>query len=479
MLLPWVLSFNKSISLIEDLNTKVIIQSPHIRGNIPPKSLTINQPSPGLLAAIQALATDGATQEELSDLVLQIDGVSQLPKFYYYLQKLIQLDALSYSLVFEGLPLAKLVPLSVDGKLQFKEAAVNKKYVLSRFAYCRKENQQLVLESPLSHAQIILFDWKGAALISELAKPQLAHEICTKIPGISEEVIQLFLSLLLSTEMLFEVKEDGKIPEEESEPLRQWEFHNLLFHSRTRTGRHSNPIGRTYPFLDQIQPLPAVKPKVSKDTIDLYKPDIDNLQNSDYPLTLILEERTSIRSYNDDVPITDKQLGEFLYRSARIKEIIKTGKEEMSRRPYVNGGAAYEFELYIIANTCQNIPSGFYHYCPQDHQLCKISGKNQYVAELLEDAWLANRDRSFRQVLIIISARFQRIAWTYESIAHTTLLKNVGALFQTMYLVATAMNLAPCALGNGNSDLFAAAAGTDYYAETSVGEFILGSKLLV
>jgi hypothetical protein len=46
-----------------------------------------------------------------------------------------------------------------------------------------------------------------------------------------------------------------------------------------------------------------------------------------------------------------------------------------------------------------------------------------------------------------------------------------------MYLVATAMNLAPCAIGAGNSDLFAAAVGTDYYAETSVGEFILGSRL--
>lgn len=479
MLLPLVLSLKKSINIIEDFNNKVIIKSPHIRGNIPPKSLTINQPSPGLLAAIQTLATNGATQEELSDLVLQIDGVSGLPKFYYYLQKLIQLGALSYSIVVEGLPLAKLVPLSLDGKLQFKEAAVNKKYVLSRFAYCRKDNQQLILESPLSQAQIILFDWKGAALISELAKPQLADEICSKIPGISEEVTQLFFSLLLSTEMLFEVKEDGKIHEEESEPLRQWEFHNLLFHARTRTGRHSNPIGRTYPFLEQINPLPAVKPKVSKDAIDLYKPDIYNLENSDYPLTLILEKRESIRSYNANEPITDKQLGEFLYRSARIKEIIKTGKEEMSCRPYANGGAAYEFELYIIANTCQNIPSGFYHYCPQDHQLWKISGKNQYVAALLEDAWLANRERNYPQVLIIISARFQRIAWTYESIAHTTLLKNVGALFQTMYLVATAMNLAPCALGNGNSDLFAAAAGTDYYAETSVGEFILGSKLLV
>jgi len=43
-------------------------------------------------------------------------------------------------------------------------------------------------------------------------------------------------------------------------------------------------------------------------------------------------------------------------------------------------------------------------------------------------------------------------------------------------LAATAMGLAPCALGAGNSDLFAWASGIDYYAEGSVGEFLLGSK---
>jgi hypothetical protein len=48
-------------------------------------------------------------------------------------------------------------------------------------------------------------------------------------------------------------------------------------------------------------------------------------------------------------------------------------------------------------------------------------------------------------------------------------------VFQTMYPSATAMSLAPCALGCGNSDLFARAGGTDYYLETSVGEFLLGS----
>jgi hypothetical protein len=46
---------------------------------------------------------------------------------------------------------------------------------------------------------------------------------------------------------------------------------------------------------------------------------------------------------------------------------------------------------------------------------------------------------------------------------------------QTMYLVATAMDLAPCAIGGGDSDLFAQAAGLNYLSEGSVGEFALGS----
>ncbi|NJM62269.1 MAG: SagB/ThcOx family dehydrogenase, partial [Oscillatoriales cyanobacterium RU_3_3] len=79
------------------------------------------------------------------------------------------------------------------------------------------------------------------------------------------------------------------------------------------------------------------------------------------------------------------------------------------------------------------------------------------------------------QILIILAARFPRVSWAYESIAYALILKAVGALYQTMYLVATAMDLAPSAIGCGNADLFAKVAGTDYYAESSVGEFILGS----
>ena len=87
----------------------------------------------------------------------------------------------------------------------------------------------------------------------------------------------------------------------------------------------------------------------------------------------------------------------------------------------------------------------------------------------MKDAVRATDQEVRPQVLIIIAARFQRLSWKYESMAYNIILKNVGVLYQTMYL-------APCALGGGDSDLFARAAGLDYYAETSVGEFLLGSK---
>ncbi|MBE9128875.1 MULTISPECIES: SagB family peptide dehydrogenase [unclassified Coleofasciculus] len=472
---PFILSFKNNISVIEESSDRIIIQSPRIKGNIPQYTLTIEPISPGLLAAIKTLAAEGATEENLSDLVLQSDGVSELPQFYYYLEQFIKWGMLCHTVLCEGLPLATRIPIYPLQKFQLQEAAIERSYAISRFAYCHKIDEQLVLESPLSQVAIILKGWKGAALVAELAKPQTCKELCTKIPGISQETVRQFFSLLLSSEMLGEVSEEGKLKEEEREALVSWEFHDLLFHARSRRGRHSNPAGKTFRFVDKIPQPPMVKPKVSDNIIELYQPDIEKLKQDDYPFTRVLEERQSVRRYSDK-PMTDKQLGEFIYRCARNKRIVAKDYGECTHRPYANSGGRYELELYAIVNTCENLDSGIYRYCPEAHQLTHLSSRNSQVEVLLEDAYLANGKSCMPQVLLIFAARFPRIAWVYESIAYSLILKDVGSLQQTMYLVATAMNLAPCAIGAGNSDLFAAAVGTDYYAETSVGEFILGSQ---
>jgi oxazoline/thiazoline dehydrogenase len=120
---------------------------------------------------------------------------------------------------------------------------------------------------------------------------------------------------------------------------------------------------------------------------------------------------------------------------------------------------------------------GLFRYEPLQHRLERLCGQTADVDRLLRDAAAATGiGRERLQVLLIVAARFPRVAWKYASMAYALILKHVGVLYQTMYLAATAMDLAPCSVGCGNSDVFARAAGTDYCAESSVGELLLGSK---
>jgi SagB-type dehydrogenase family enzyme len=186
----------------------------------------------------------------------------------------------------------------------------------------------------------------------------------------------------------------------------------------------------------------------------------------------VLEARRSKREYGER-PLTLDQLGEFLYRAARVqKAALDAG---VSFRPHPAGGALHELEIYPVVSRGEGLPAGLYHYDAYAHGLERIAEPNRSVEALLQMAAVTGTIEAPLQVLLVITARFQRIQWKYRSMCYALILKNVGALYQTMYLVATAMGLAPTALGGGHSDLFASAAGLDYLAETSVGEFVLGS----
>ena len=78
------------------------------------------------------------------------------------------------------------------------------------------------------------------------------------------------------------------------------------------------------------------------------------------------------------------------------------------------------------------------------------------------------------QVLLLITARFGRTAWKYEGLAYRLVQQDLGGLEQTLYLAATALELAPCALGAVAPGLFASATGIDPHAEPLVGAFTLG-----
>ena len=78
------------------------------------------------------------------------------------------------------------------------------------------------------------------------------------------------------------------------------------------------------------------------------------------------------------------------------------------------------------------------------------------------------------QILITIAARFGRVSWKYSSVAYSLILKDVGVLLQTLYLMATDMGLGGCAIGTNNIDLFAKMTGLEFHVEGPVGQFALG-----
>lgn len=465
MLSALVLHFKLNVTLFED-SSQIQLQSPTIVWKW-------KEISSSLRECIQLLNTIGATEDELCDIFQK--NQDDLAVLYYYLGKFKEHFLLSFTVCSESERLVTLIPTSNDFIFESKKVFLDKKYLLSRFAYWHLEQANMILETPLSSAKIIIESYKVSKLLHALAKPQIFEDLLKSYLEISEESLNALILLFLNAKV---ITLDETSNEEQELALVQWEFHDLLFHSRSRKGRHENPFGGTYRFRDKIKPLAAIKTIASSEIIDLYRPDLEKLKKEDHSFTKVLENRKSIRE-EEGPKLTIQQLGEFLYRSARIKNFALDAKLQMtdlSHRPSPSGGAIYELELYPIISSCEGIEDGLYHYNPEKHFLSKLTDKSEMTETLLSDAYYSTGKNGKPQVLIVFAARFQRITWKYQSMAYATILKNVGALYQTMYLVATAMELSPCAIGGGNSDLFAKAAGTNYYAETTVGEFMLRAR---
>jgi SagB-type dehydrogenase family enzyme len=429
-----------------------------------------------ILEALRRLEPPGLDQDRLCELI-QGNGDGALARWYYYLERLTQRGLLCYIAQAGGIRLATLVAVSSSFASGPTQVLAGRRYVLSRFAYLRREGTEAVLESPLSHARIILNDCGAAALVGALAAPATAAELAQRVGGLEVDAVAGVLALLLRAGVLGEAGA-------EDQALQSWEFHDLLFHARTRSGRFDSPYGATYRLADGFAPPPALKPAMAGQAHELYRPDLERLERDDPPLARVQAQRRSIRDFDATRPITDRQLGEFLFRVARVTRYCEGEvstphgqvRQDFAARPYPAGGGLYELELYAAIQACNPLAPGLYHYDPAGHQLIRLRGRTLEVAALLRDAAEATATpEDTLQVLLILAARFPRVAWKYESIAYALTLKHVGVLYQTMYLAATAMGLAPCAIGGGDADLFARAAGTDYCAETSVGEFLLGN----
>ena len=402
----------------------------------------------------------------LDEQVMESGGVDALLRWKHVLGLCQEANAVDYDLRVDGETMAMAEPLHNGVEPPPVDAPDRPGFVVSRFAYLRRERGRVTLESPLAPVRLTLLAGATAAIA----------QLFTSDASSPEPSSQASPAMMTGVRTALAHWGFLEAPDLAEPPAREvWEFHDALFHGASRMTTESASTGATFRFRDRLTPWPALKPSGYESRIHLAEPDLAAVTSGEGSFADVLDRRRSIR--DRAATLTLDQLSQFLFRTMRVREIDASGSVETIRRVAPAGGSLHEIDAYLAVGDCADLRTGCYRYDGARHELELVSADSDTVARFLDQATRSWSGRYARpHVLVTLAARVPRVAWQYERMAYRVVLLNAGVLLQTMYLVATAMRLAPCAVGNGSPALFAALTGLDPFEETSVGEFALSGS---
>jgi SagB-type dehydrogenase family enzyme len=425
--------------------------------------------------------------QELPEGAVPTDVAGRRRREWARLREVLELlgDSIVHSLGVEDGegPLLSAVPLARGAVFRLPALDPVRPVRLSRFAALRAHEGELLLESPLTAYQVVLHRQLASATVAALSAPTAVQDLVAHLPAPKDLIADLVAYLVAAGAVLVGDWEGGsgraRFAEDEDPNLIAWSHHDLQFHARSRMGRHGGPTGAVFPLAGTLPSPPVVKPLPRGRRFPLYRPAVGDLATADPPLTAVLE---SLRPCQDlaDRQLTAEQIGELLFRAARIRSMSPASAGEVtygvSDRPYLSIHGLHELELYLSLDRCAGLPRGIFHYDPQGHALTLVNESQVDLDELLDLASVATGTTRRPPVLITMTARVARSSWMYRGIAYSLALTHVGALQQTLCLAATAMGLGVCVPAIDPGEAADAALGLDWPAEVGVGEFIVGYR---
>lgn len=416
-----------------------------------PVRLDLGPVHPGLERMLQRLEAQEVPREGLLAEVASSGHWADTPRAMQLLQTLDAVGLLRRHFTLSNGGRVTLEPLARGLSIDL-ERVPPAEAAWSPHAWIRRVDGESLVECALGHARLRTDAAGLQALLQDDAEP-------------------LARALLHGIGALVDAEPDG---------LRTWAFHDLLFHTRTRKGRHGDPHGATYRFVGQLEPEPAFRPPEGA-VVALPAPE-DDLGGR--TLAEVLGRRRAVRRYASG-DLSASTLASFLHavfhvREVRTHTVPHPGAEpsaslQIQSRAYPSGGGIHELEPYVAVMRVEGLAPGLYRYLADRHALELVAEPSSAFAGLFVDACVAAGQQEPPPVLLILAARFARMAWKYEAIAYAAMLKHVGVVQQTASLVATALDLGCCPLGSGDADRFARLSGRPYLVEGSIGELMLGA----
>lgn len=386
----------------------------------------------------------------------------------YLVQQLTKRRLVAYSVFVGSNQICKIIPSLPDCDAPTLQlAAINTRS--SRFLYVSRVDNTWLIQSPLTSVSVSLHNKAAlSAVHSLLNRGSTNHQTTEKKLN--------HASVLKSVLYQYKFLTDSPCDIEE---MPQWEFHDLLFHAKTRAGYHGSPIGAT----NRLVGLANLTPRnyaEQNDCITLPDP-ADTVRKCNQPFFDVVERRRSCRMFTKELLDIGK-ISALLFFTFREKVVyrdtssdaLERDRVETSFRPIPTAGGLSSLRIYVYANRVKNVTKGLYYYDSQEHRLLRREFNDLERDKIVYSLRGSTKLPSDPQLVILITANILAKSWRYESIAYSLILKDLGVLYQSLYVTATALNLGGCALGTGDSVAFARLANIDINEEPLVGEFMIG-----
>ena len=277
---------------------------------------------------------------------------------------------------------------------------------------------------------------RSRAAIATLSTPQQIKQLRRQdgFPGVE------LLALLVDCQILFKIDaagDSGLRPAEGDDNLVLWDFHDLLFHTRSTEGRHANPLGGRLSICGRHSSAAggaaALARKEDRSARVLSRSIRRRSRRSQSSCANVIRPAASMTSS----PITLAELSRFLDSTARVQskwnsrlDLGDDASIGRARRQAVSvrRRAAMSSSSIWRSTNAKGLPEDSIITTPADTRWCRSASRTHELEALLTAAEFAMDAPAAPQILITIAARFGRISWKYSSIAYALILKDVGVL---------------------------------------------------
>jgi len=151
-----------------------------------------------------------------------------------------------------------------------------------------------------------------------------------------------------------------------------------------------------------------------------------------------MASRRSRRSFNRNEPVPLSSLGFLLWAAGGV-----TDPEGLRSVP--SAGATYPLEIFAAIGNVTDVPSGLYHYDPEQNGIALLSAgdlRPQLARAAMGQSMIADA-----ALTIILAANHQGTAARYGDRSARYIHNEVGHSGQNIYLAAESLGLGTCAVG--------------------------------